>query len=260
MTFPRLFSGAVIQSGAERQREYRTVRHTDSYSRGWSDPGGPITKWRLPYVGLSRVEADVLEAFYVATEGPLQSFHFYDPFDNLLLWSEDFSRPPWQRDPYLAVLGGTTDPKGGSCATRLRNMGGGGQELWQQADVCSEYLSTFSIWLRTDGPQTVDLFRKTGAHRSLLRVEVGPSWQRYNLSGVGGGTSPDGAWGVMLTASQEVELFGAQLEAQVAPSRYIKSEGKAGIYREARFGDQPLTITAVDIDSYRCDITIEARR
>jgi hypothetical protein len=63
-------------------------------------------------------------------------------------------------------------------------------------------------------------------------------------------------FGAQLQAGASVDLFGMQAEAQLAPSDYKMTETQGGVYANARFGADQLTVTAQSTDVYDAVIQI----
>jgi hypothetical protein len=55
---------------------------------------------------------------------------------------------------------------------------------------------------------------------------------------------------ITIAAGASVELFGAQVEPQLAPSDYKRTGGRGGVYSNARFASDELLITAQATDVY----------
>jgi len=61
---------------------------------------------------------------------------------------------------------------------------------------------------------------------------------------------------VQLPAGASVDLFGAQAEVQLAPSDYKQTGVRGGVYSNARFASDQLTVTAQGTDVYDAVIRI----
>src|SRR5258706_5644199 len=119
--FPQLTSGSVCQFPVKRRTTLRTVSNElpSGDNIRMSDPGAAHVRWQLQYLGLTDGERSSIEQVFEAAEGRLTAFTFLDPTDNLLLWSEDYSKSVWIVDPLLQVTSGMADSFGGTRATQL---------------------------------------------------------------------------------------------------------------------------------------------
>jgi hypothetical protein len=61
-------------------------------------------------------------------------------------------------------------------------------------------------------------------------------------------------FGVQLAAGATVDLFGMQVEAQLGASAYKMTGTNGGVYAEARFASDSLTVRAQSLDAF--DVTI----
>src|SRR5260370_25501899 len=84
------------------------------------DSGARRMRWELRYSGLTVAEWQAIEQLFVATQGQVGSFTFLDPVENLLAWSEDFSKGVWRVDPLLQEEGGGCESRGGAWASAPR--------------------------------------------------------------------------------------------------------------------------------------------
>ncbi len=86
---------------------------------------------------------------------------------------------------------------------------------------------------------------------------VGTQWRRVFLPanpGQAGATTV--SFGVQVAAGGSVDLFGMQAEAQVGPSDYKVTGAVGGVYSNARFGSDQITVTAQGTDVYDAVIQI----
>jgi hypothetical protein len=65
-------------------------------------------------------------------------------------------------------------------------------------------------------------------------------------------------FGARLEAGALVDLFGMQVEAQPGVSDYKKTGGSGGVYTEARFAEDELTLTAKGTDIFDAVIRLVA--
>ena len=146
-----------------KQRRERTVinRAMDGSTVRLADPAGELTDWMLSYAELSDGEIQLLQDFFVAAEGRLNSFTFLDPTSNLLAWSEDYSNAVWQLGPLLTATKGNT-------AWTLSNSGGGAQSITQTIAGPGNFLYCLSAWVRAT--TAVDLTLRIAGRSATRRV------------------------------------------------------------------------------------------
>src|SRR5262249_11127352 len=154
--YPQLTSGSVCQFPAGWRTTIRTISNelAGGANIRMSDPGGRTMCWRLEYSSLTDDEQSAMEQLFEAAEGRLESFTFLDPTDNLLTWSEDWTKPTWTSDPLLQSAGGGTDPFGGSGALQITNIAQTAQQVVQSLGGASWFQYCFSVYLRSDSPST----------------------------------------------------------------------------------------------------------
>src|SRR3569833_673804 len=254
--FPQLGSGAMAQYPLHRIRRWRAISNTlesgETITLG-DAPGGSI-EWRLRYQELTDAEVLALTSFFHASRGEAGSFGFVDPFANLLGWSEDLSRPDWQKG-LLAASGGFSDPLGAQRAWNLQNGNGAEQSLSQSLAIPGEYTACFSAYVRSDSAGTV------GIARELKRVNVpaGPQWKRIQVCGAGVAGALQSTFSIVLAANSTVRDFGLQEEAQPWPSIYRPSGAATGFLEDSRFqgGELKVVLTAPGLSG--CHVNLISR-
>ena len=260
--YPQLSTGVVSQFPVSRHATTRTVSNQllSGDSIRMSDPGAAVIRWQLTYSGLSDNEWSSLEQLFEATEGQLGSFTFLDPTDNLLLWSEDWTKPEWTADPMLQISSGIADALGGNSAMRITNTSQTTQQIVQNIGGASWFQYCYSMYLRCDTPSTVQILLSATGQESVSAVSVGSSWTRAvkadRLS-----LKQDGiSFGLQLPAGVSVTAFGAQAEPQPAPGYYKKTSDLAGVYSNTRFDVDSLTLTTVAPNQNSCVVKLVSRR
>ena len=254
--FPQLGSGAMAQYPLHRNRRWRAISNTlesgETITLG-DAPGGSI-EWRLRYQELTDAEVLALTSFFHASRGEAGSFGFVDPFANLLGWSEDLSRPDWQKG-LLAASGGFSDPLGAQRAWSLQNGNGAEQSLSQSLAIPGEYTACFSAYVRSDSAGTV------GIARDLKRVNVpaGPQWKRIQVCGAGVAGALQSTFSIVLAANSSVRVFGLQVEAQPWPSIYRPSGAAAGILEDTRFQGGELKVVHTAPGLSGCHVNLISR-
>src|SRR5690349_18339431 len=119
--YPQLTSGSVCQFPVGWRVTARTVSNElpGGDTVRMDDPGARTIYWQLKYSSLTDNEEAAMEQLFKAAEGRLQTFRFLDPTDNLLMWSEDWTKQVWSSDPLLQLTAGGTDPFGGNGAMQI---------------------------------------------------------------------------------------------------------------------------------------------
>ena len=64
------------------------------------------------------------------------------------------------------------------------------------------------------------------------------------------------SFGIALDPGATVDIFGIQVEAQTAASLYKQTAETGGVYPNARFRDDALTITTVGPSRHSCELDI----
>jgi hypothetical protein len=252
--FPQLSSGATGQFPITRQRSARTVvnQSLQGYQVKLADPGAAITDWHLSFVEMSDQELAALEALFQAVEGRLTPFTFLDPVDNLLAWSEQQNQPVWQADPLLTVTGGVADPMGGTNAYQLSNPTGATLMLQQSIEAPASLDYCLSLYACSGQSSQVWLVRGS----ATVAQAIGPEWTRLISAGQLQDTADSINFGIALDPGATVNVFGIQAEAQTTASLYKQTAETGGVYPNARFRDDTLTITTVGPGRYSCELDI----
>jgi hypothetical protein len=147
---------------------------------------------------------------------------------------------------------GIADPLGTTRATRVVNAGQTVESVAQTLNVPGNFHYCWSVWARSAGGSSVTL-----AVANVTRViALGPQWQRVFVSGNPGQATTAVSFNIQLPAGASVDLFGAQAEAQLAPSDYKQTGVRGGVYSRARFASDQLTVTAQGTDVYDAVIRI----
>jgi hypothetical protein len=256
--FPQLSSGAISQLPISRQTALRTVSNMlpSGDTIRMSDPGANAVSWRLQYSNLSDAEWTSVETLFEAAEGKLTTFTFLDPMDNLLLWSEDWTKPVWTADPLIHVSAGAADPVGGNAAVQITNTAQTTQRIVQSIAGPSWFQYCCSIYLRASAPTAVQILLSATGQESLTQVQVTSSWTRVakadSLSLQENGIS----FGLQLPAGASIVAFGAQAEPQPAPGYYKKTTDLAGVYPNTRFDSDSLTQTTSAPNQNSCSVNL----
>lgn len=261
LVFPQLTTGAAALYPVARKYTARTVVNTlgDGSTVVFSDPDGAVREWEVRAIGLTLAEWTAIEALFQSVSGRLGTFTFLDPVGNLLLRSEEFDHPEWNNSPLIQLTPGIGDPFGSSRATRVVNGAQAAGSVSQMLATPGTFHYVLSVWARTTGGSNVAL-TATGASGSAMRsFGLTAQWRRISME-VGLGVSSDSmVFGAQLEAGASVDLLGMQVEAQPGVSDYRKTGASGGVYGEARFAQDQLSVTARGTDLFDAVIRIVAR-
>lgn len=254
--FPQLVTGAAAMYPVTRRSVQRTAVNTlgDGRTEAFGDPAAAASEWELRATGMTAAELTAIETLFLATLGMWQTFTFLDPTGNLLADSENPGAGSWTNGGLISLTPGVNDPLGTTRATRVVNGGVAAESVAQTLTVPANFHYCLSVWARTVGTSSVTLtiggFTKT--------VALNGTWKRISVSITLGTSATSVTFGAELDAGATVDLFGMQVEAQLAPSDYKMTENRGGVYAKARFGQDRLAVTAQSTDVYDATIRIVA--
>lgn len=254
LVYPQLTSGALTQFPIQKSHGLRTVINglADGSQIKLADPSGETTEWQLQYTDLSDEEASALEAFFESTEGSLNVFTFLDPTANLLAWSDHLNHAEWTKDPLLTVTSGVADPAGGANGWHMANSGEAAQNLSQVLEAPGGYLYCLSVYVKADAADAqVTLFRDSAS----ANFAAGSEWRRLTFSGSGNASAEAIEFGIGIPAGDAVDIYGMQVEPQVAASTY-KPSILGGIYPTAWFREDFLAMTATGVNRHSATVNI----
>jgi hypothetical protein len=259
--FPQLSTGAMGQYPIQKRRRSRTVLNEslDGSRIKLADASAASVEWVLGFQTLTDSERDALAQFHGTVEGRLLDFTFLDPADNLLCWSEKLDETVWSRNLLLVVTLGIADPNGGTNATRIVNTGAGPLAIQQVVNGPGWFHYAFSLQARSAVPQQIKLIRSTVSASQFSTYQIGPAWTPLLLTGNIPGTDPAVTFGIQVPAGGSIDVFGIQVEAQIAASGYKKTFSNCGVYPQARFLDDALSLQADGPGQHSCQIGIHAR-
>lgn len=252
--FPQLSSGATGQFPITRQRSARTVvnQSCQGYQVKLADPAAAITEWHLSFEEMSDHELAAVEALFQAVEGRLTPFTFLDPADNLLAWSEQQNQAVWQAGPLLELTGGVADPMGGTAAYQVSNPTGATLMLQQSINAPASLDYCLSLYARSDQSARVWLLRGSATDARAISRQ----WTRLTSAGQLQDTADSINFGIALDPGTTVDVFGIQAEAQTTASLYKQTAETGGVYPNARFQSDALTITTVGPSRHSCELDI----
>lgn len=236
LVFPQLSSGAVSQMPLRRRTTYRTLlnQSLDGNEIRVADASFIERAWQLPLQSLSDQEWQAIQSLFAATEGQLQSFLFLEPGANLLQWSEEFTQAAWTVTG-ITIAGGITDPTGGAAASELTGAG----TLSQTLNIPAAYRYAASLWARTSQPGAGLQLSDGAAQQASIPFSGDGQWHRYTLSTAWSGSSQTVVFAVT-TSGSTVDVYGAQLEAQLRASAYKRTLQQSGVCPAARFSTDTL--------------------
>jgi hypothetical protein len=252
--FPQLSSGATGQFPITRQRLARTVvnQSVQDYQVKLADPAAAITDWHLSFDEMSDQELAALEALFQAAEGRLTPFTFLDPVDNLLAWSEQQDQPVWQASPLLTLTAGVADPTGGTAAYQVGNPTAATLILQQLINAPASLDYCLSLYARSEQSTRIWLLRGSETDAQAIT----PQWVRLISGGQLQDTANSISFGIALDPGSTVDVFGIQAEAQTTASLYKQTAETGGVYPNARFRDDTLTITTLGPSRHSCELDI----
>jgi hypothetical protein len=257
--FPQLTSGAVAQYPIRKMRFVRTIKNVllDGTIILYPDPDAARLIWELSYNNLSTIELGAIQAHFNNCVGRFHAFTFIDPTDNMLLYSSDLRSVAWQTSSLIQITPGAGDPDGGSSAFTVTNSGQASQTISQSVVVPANYQYCFSLYVNSDQPSTITLLRSGSSSEERTDLPVKASWTRIISSGQLNDPGAIFTVAISLAAGQRVELYGLQLEAQISPSRYRPTTQSAGIYSNAHWAVDELTVIAAAPALFSTSFSIE---
>jgi hypothetical protein len=260
LVFPQLTTGAAALYPVMRKYTARTVVNAlgDGSTVVFADPDAEMREWELRASGLTLEEWTAIETLFQAVSGRLTTFTFLDPAGNLLLQSEAFSATPWSNSPLIQLTPGIGDPLGTTRATQAVNAGSAAGVVAQTLATPGTFRYALSVWAKSAGASNVTLSATTAGGSATARFELTSQWRRVSLE-VGLGLSTNSVvFGAELDAGASVDLFGMQVEAQRGASDYKKTGASGGLYAQARFAEDELTVTARGVDVFDAVVRIVA--
>lgn len=257
--FPQLSSGAMAQYPIKKTLLARTIKNvlSDGNMILLADPDGAHLIWQLAYSELSVVDVDALQSHFSACVGSYRAFTFLDPTDNLLVSSSDVTTAAWQTSSLIHLSSGLADPMGGVAAFTAINAGMGNELISQTLNIPANYQYCFSLYVASNESGEITLLRQGLSAQENTIVAIGPTWTRVNSSGQLNDAGTNLTVSISLAPGQQVGLYGPQLEPQIAPSRYRSTAQTGGVYANAHWGIDQLTIFADAPNLFSTSFTIE---
>lgn len=260
LVFPQLATGAAVLYPVARRNVTRTVVNAlgDGSTVVFGDPDAGTREWELRAAGLTLNEWTAIDTLFQAVMGRFATFTFLDPFGNLLLRSEEFGSSEWNNSALIQLTPGVSDPLGTTRATQVINAGSAAGAVAQTLAVPGNFRYTLSVWAKTTGASNVTLSATTLGGSATRSVALTSQWRRASLDVRLGLNTESVAFGVELDVGAIVDLFGMQVEAQIGASDYKKTGSSGGVYAQARFAEDELTVTAKGTDMFDAVVRIVA--
>jgi hypothetical protein len=258
LVFPQLSTGASVLYPLTKTSRQRTVVNTlgDGGTDVYTDPDAQSLGWELRAKGLTAAEWGAIEALFQAASGMWQTFTFLDPVGNLIAESESFGTSAWTNGALIDLTPGAIDPFGTTRATFIVNAGQGTEGVGQGLPVPGNFHYCLSVWARTDSGTSVTLAISTTGGSATKTFALGTQWARVSLGANLGQNTASVTFAALMAAGGTVDLFGMQVEAQLGASDYKQTGTSGGVYPNARFGADKITVTAQGLDVYDAVIQI----
>lgn len=256
---PQLTSGALAQYPIRKTRVFRTVKNVmgDGSMLLKSDPNGLRTIWNLEYVELSAADWAALQTHFNDCIGPFHAFTFIDPTGNMLAYSGDLTAPVWSVPASVQVTPNQVDPTGASAAFTLSNNGQAVQGLSQTLPVPAAYQYCFSVYVSSVQGANVTLSASGGSSNCSKTFAATAGWSRLILGSRLNDPSETLTVSLTLGPGQQATVYGPQLEAQPAPSRYHPTFQGGGVYTDAHFSSNQLVVIATAPGQFATSFSIE---
>lgn len=258
--YPQLASGAVSQYPIKKTGAVRTVKNIlpDGSMILYRDPNGSQCFWDLSYADLGPADMQALQDHFNSCGGPLRAFTFIDPTENMLVWSSDLRLPPWQCGSSLQLNPGVSDPDGGLEGFSVTNLGQANSEISQTLIVPAGYQYCLSVYARSSVGSQLTLTRRGSSAEESSTFTVDSTWKRLISSGRLEDSSVGFSAALSMGAGQQFELYGVQLEPQLAPSRYRRTSQSGGVYANVHWAVDELVRQAEAPDLYSTAFSLEA--
>jgi hypothetical protein len=258
LVFPQLSTGASALYPLLKTSRQRSVVNTlgDGRTDVYADPAAANLAWELDAKGLTSAEWGAIEALFEAASGMWKSFTFLDPVGNLIAESENFGGSAWTNGALLDLTAGATDPFGTTRATAVTNAGEATQAVAQTLAIPGNFQYCLSVWAKTGNGTNVTLSVSTAGGSATKTFAPGTQWARYSMAASLGQGTDSVTFGAQIAAGGAIDIFGMQAEAQLGSSDYKLTGTRGGVYANARFGADQITVTAQGPDVYDAVIKI----
>jgi hypothetical protein len=250
LVFPQLSTGASGPYPLTKTSRQRSVVNTlgDGSTDVYADPDARSLGWELAAKGLTTAEWGAIEALFQAASGMWQSFTFLDPAGNLIAESESFGASSWTNGALISLTPGVIDPFGTIRATLVTNAGQATEAVAQTLPVPGNFHYCLSLWVSAGSVATVTLSISTTGGSATKNFTLGAQWARVSLTANLGQNTNSVTFGALVSAGGAINIFGMQVEAQLGASDYKQTGTRGGVYPNARFGGDTITVTAQGTD------------
>lgn len=218
-------------------------------------PTGEYIEWQLKFSGLTDSEVLTLKQFHHDMRGSYHRFRFCDPMRNLLAWSEDPTREPWARSGELAISLQPSSGTGTLQTAQLLNLSDMEGAI-RQAVGCSPSFS-YSLAVKARSNSNVAIGLSIGDQRKDFSMSS--EWQSYRLSAAPGGTTDQVVFAISLPMGGSAELAGVHAEFGESYPEYLKSEGRQGLFTNARFKDDLLVVSSEEAGVHSAEFSVVAK-
>lgn len=258
LVFPQFSTGASSLYPLTHTARQRTVVNTlgDGSINVYADPEGRSLAWELHATGLTEAEWNAIETLFKATAGMWQSFTFLNPVGNLIADSETFGAAAWINGALIDLTTGVSDPLGTTRATGVANTSETTLGIAQVLSVPGNFHYCLSLWGRTDSGTSVTLTISTSGRSISKTFALSTQWSRVSFTANLGQATESVTFAAQLSTGGTIDIFGMQVEAQLGSSDYKLTGTQGGVYANARFGADQLTVTAQGPDVYDAVIQI----
>lgn len=257
--FPQLSSGALAQYPIKKSRFARTIKNVlpDGSMILYADPAGARLVWQMIYTELSTADLEALQNHFNACVGSYHGFTFIDPTDNMLVSSSDLISAAWTTPSLVQLSTGLPDPDGGTAAFTVINTGQTTEQISQTLNVPASYQYCFSLYATSNQPAELTLIRQGPSAQQRTTAVIGPAWTRIVSSGQLNDPGTSFTVAISLAPGQQAGFYGPQLEPQIMPSRYRPTSQTGGVYGNAHWGIDQLTISADAPNLFSTSFSIE---
>jgi hypothetical protein len=205
-------------------------------------PIGEFYEWDLKFAGLIWAEAQTLRDFHHDMRGAYHSFRFCDPLRNLLAWSEDLTQAVWAVSGGLDVTLFANPVAGVAQGVRIVNSGAAEGLASQTVGCAPTFPYSVAATARSNGVGTMGLL--IGGQRSDVALTA--QWQEFQFSAIPGGSVDQVTFAIAIPQGVEVELAGVQADFGADSPEYRRSEGRQGLFAQARFKDDALVVSCAE--------------
>ncbi len=250
----------MAQYPIRKVRLTRTVKNIlpDGSMILYADPNAARFVWQLSYTDLSLADIQAMQAHFNNCIGPLHAFTFIDPTENMLISSSDLTTAAWQLPGLVTVASGVSDPEGGTDAFVITNTGQSAQEISQSFQIPANFQYCFSAYASSTQDSTITLIRRGSSAEEDTPFSISSTWTRVVSSGALNDPGTEFTVALSIGAGQQIGVYGLQLEAQLAPSRYRATSQTGGVYANAHWAVDELMVVAEAPNLFSTSFSIEA--